>query len=92
MRAIETARPVLRATNTGMTASIDPKGHVLGALAPYTTDSLDVRIQPVSGTTPYVRLGNLAPLIICLLLFLPSVVATRKAARGRQLLAEPAKM
>jgi apolipoprotein N-acyltransferase len=92
MRAIETARPVLRATNTGMTASIDPKGRVVGVLAPYTTDSLDVRIQPVSGTTPYVRLGNLAPLIVCLLLFLPSVVATRKAVRGRQLLAEPAKM
>jgi apolipoprotein N-acyltransferase len=36
MRAIETGRPMLRATNTGMTAIIAPDGQVTGQLAPFT--------------------------------------------------------
>jgi len=68
MRALETARPMLRATNTGMTASIDPQGHVLGALAPYTVGSLDVTIQPMAGETPYARWGNVPALALSLLI------------------------
>uniref|UniRef100_A0A914YIL4 CN hydrolase domain-containing protein n=1 Tax=Panagrolaimus superbus TaxID=310955 RepID=A0A914YIL4_9BILA len=36
MRALETGRPMLRATNTGMTAAIDPYGRVRAVLPPLT--------------------------------------------------------
>ena len=50
MRSIETGRPMLRATNTGMTASIDPHGRVLAVLKPFTVGSLDVDVQGMTGT------------------------------------------
>ncbi len=68
MRSLETGRPMLRATNTGMTAAIDANGEVLGRLAPYTTGSLDVTVQGTSGNTPYVTSGNNTVLAVSLLL------------------------
>ena len=70
MRAIELARPMLRATNTGVTAAIDARGRVLGALAPYTEDALAVTLRGTTGLTPYARAGVLAPLALVALLAL----------------------
>lgn len=58
MRARETGRPMLRATNTGMTAAIDPNGKVRAALTPYTLGVLDVETQGMTGLTPYAQWGN----------------------------------
>lgn len=68
MRSLETGRPMLRATNTGMTAAIDANGRVIGHLTPYTIGSLDVTVQGTSGSTPYVTSGNNTVLAISLLL------------------------
>ncbi|WGS49338.1 apolipoprotein N-acyltransferase [Paraburkholderia sp. D15] len=68
MRSLETGRPMLRATNTGMTAAIDADGKVLGRLKPYTIGSLDVTVQGTSGSTPYVTSGNNTVLAVSLLL------------------------
>jgi len=62
MRALETGRMMLRATNTGLTAIIDTQGHLLAHLPPFTTGSLTGTIQGYAGSTPYVRWGN-APLL-----------------------------
>ncbi|MDP2112007.1 MAG: apolipoprotein N-acyltransferase [Thiobacillus sp.] len=62
MRALETGRMMLRATNTGVTAIIDARGHVLASLPPFTTGSLSGEIQGYAGSTPYVRWGN-APVL-----------------------------
>jgi len=57
-RALETGRMMLRATNTGATASIDPQGYIL-AHAPHDVQTtLDVTAQGYTGSTPYVRWGN----------------------------------
>ncbi|MGB3289041.1 MAG: apolipoprotein N-acyltransferase [Burkholderiaceae bacterium] len=69
MRALETARPMIRATNTGTTAAIDPNGAVRGALDPMVKGVLDVEVQGMQGLTPYVRWGN-APILIWSALFL----------------------
>ena len=58
MRALETARPVVRATNTGATAVIDAQGQVLGLLEPNRPGILDAEVQGTTGITPYVRWGN----------------------------------
>jgi apolipoprotein N-acyltransferase len=68
MRSLETGRPMLRATNTGMTAAIDANGRVIGRLAPYTIGSLDVTVQGTSGNTPYVTSGNNTVLAVSLFL------------------------
>jgi apolipoprotein N-acyltransferase len=62
MRALESGRMMLRATNTGVTAIIDAKGRVLASLPLFTTGSLTGTIQGYAGSTPYVRWGN-APVL-----------------------------
>jgi apolipoprotein N-acyltransferase len=57
-RALETGRTVLRATNTGATAMIDPKGNVLAHAPHFIQTTLNVSAQPYTGITPYVRFGN----------------------------------
>lgn len=57
-RALETGRMMLRATNTGATAAIDPHGYVI-AHAPHDVETtLNVLAQGYAGSTPYVRWGN----------------------------------
>jgi apolipoprotein N-acyltransferase len=68
LRALETGRPMLRATNSGVTAHITPKGFVAAALPPFTTGALPVMAQPMSGLTPYLRYGNAPILALALLI------------------------
>jgi apolipoprotein N-acyltransferase len=58
MRALETGRPMLRATNTGATAVIDRKGAVVAQLAPLTRGTLAAQVQGYRGWTPYILYGN----------------------------------
>ena len=59
MRALETDRYLLRATNTGISAVIGPKGELLDTAPLLQEAVVETRIQPLSGSTPYGRLGNL---------------------------------
>ena len=63
MRALETARPIIRATNTGMTAVISARGIVQIRLRPHETGTLKATLQGHTGLTPYVRLGGNAPVL-----------------------------
>jgi apolipoprotein N-acyltransferase len=64
-RALETGRMMLRATNTGATASIDQHGYVL-AHAPHDVQTtLNVQAQGYTGSTPYVRWGNWPFIVFC---------------------------
>ena len=66
MRALETGRMMLRATNTGATAIINPQGNVLSQAPHFTTTVLEGKVQGYAGTTPYVRLGNWPVILFCL--------------------------
>lgn len=68
MRTLETGRPMLRATNTGVTAAIDHRGRVVAALPPYTQGVLDVRVSGTEGLSFYVRAGNASPAALCALM------------------------
>jgi apolipoprotein N-acyltransferase len=74
MRAIESGRYMLRATNTGVTAIIDERGRVAGRLPQFTEAVLEGSAQPFSGATPYVRLGNTPVLGACALALLAAVL------------------
>jgi apolipoprotein N-acyltransferase len=66
LRAIETGRMHLTATNTGVTAAIDRDGAVLKRLPAYTEGRLEVRAQGYSGMTPYAHLRDWPVLALCL--------------------------
>ncbi len=55
MRAIETGRYILRATNTGISAIIEPTGSIQARLAESEQGVLTGRIHKVQGQTPYSR-------------------------------------
>ena len=58
MRSMETARPMLRATNNGISAIIDHRGTVKNTSPQFEVAVLDGEIQPRQGATPYVTMGN----------------------------------
>jgi apolipoprotein N-acyltransferase len=66
MRAIEFARPMLRANNTGITAVIDEKGRVTQRLESFSPGILETTIQGRKGYTPYMVWGDLPILLMCL--------------------------
>jgi len=67
MRALETGRWMVRATNTGVTAAIDEKGQVAARLAPFTQGALAASPVPHAGSTPFVRWGNYPALAFAVL-------------------------
>ncbi len=67
MRALETGRPMLRATNTGATAVIDARGRVTQALPFFTEGALAATVQGRSGMTPYAHTGNWLVISLCTL-------------------------
>jgi len=69
VRALETGRFLLRATNTGITAIVGPDGGVRAKLAQFETGVLEGEITPRSGATPYVALGDY-PIIAAMFLLL----------------------
>jgi len=58
MRALETGRPLLRATNTRMTAIIDEKGVIQTQADQFEVTSISNTIQPRGGMTLYALTGN----------------------------------
>ena len=58
MRALESGRMMLRATNTGVTSVIDRDGRVLHMLPQHEEGTLTAMVQGYAGSTPYVRFGN----------------------------------
>lgn len=75
-RALETARAMLRSTNTGATAVIGRDGRVLAQLPHFTQSALEGQVQGYTGTTPYVRWGN--GLVIALIFLAAGVLWGRK--------------
>lgn len=53
MRSLELQRPMIRATNTGVTAIIDAQGAVVQMLEPYTAGTLYGEVQGREGVTLY---------------------------------------
>jgi apolipoprotein N-acyltransferase len=78
MRALETGRTMLRATNTGMTAVINYRGEAEELAPEFTVATITRDVQGREGATPYVRFGNLPVIafslamiaLMCLIVFL----------------------
>ena len=67
MRALETARPMVRVTNTGVSAEIDYRGNLGALIGRSQAGAANISVQPRTGTTPYVKNGDTPTLMIVLL-------------------------
>ncbi|HEY7803800.1 MAG TPA: nitrilase-related carbon-nitrogen hydrolase, partial [Orrella sp.] len=77
-RSMETRRPTLRATNTGITGAIDPSGRVIAELPVLAAGYVDVQVQGHTGLTPYTRWGNYPMWILVCLILLVAVVSRKR--------------
>ena len=80
LRALETGRMHLAATNTGITAAIDRDGRVLARLPQYAEGRLEIDAQGYRGATPYMRVRDWPVVVLCLLVLGIAVSLARSAA------------
>lgn len=78
VRAAESGRWMLRATNTGITALIDPMGRVVSQAPRSQPAVLRGKVQPMTGATPYVSYRDTPVLVLMLLLFGLGVLLSRR--------------
>ncbi len=83
MRALETGLPLLRATNTGATAIIDPHGVVVAQLPFNLIATLRGEISGFKGHTPYVKHGDIPALGLALVLLAVAAALRAKADADR---------
>ena len=82
-RALETGRYMLRATNTGVTAIVNPRGAVERQAPEFTRAVVAHAVQGFEGATPYARWGNYAALTLAGLMAIGALAMSRKGgARG----------
>ncbi|QYK02313.1 apolipoprotein N-acyltransferase [Shewanella psychrotolerans] len=69
MRAIELGRPLIRATNNGVTAIVNSKGEITDKLPQFETGVLNGNIPLVKGETLFSQWGQLPVLLLSFLIF-----------------------
>ena len=84
MRALEVARPILRAADPGVTAHVDARGRVVARLPTALEGTLSGSLQPMQGSTLYARTGDSLAVALCCMSLLPAAVwrATRRRRRS----------
>jgi len=82
-RALESGRYMLRATNTGVTAIIDARGKVLASAPEFTRATVSRMVPGYTGSTPYVRWGNYAVLLLCATMIAGAIILARKGTGNK---------
>lgn len=85
LRAIENGKPLLRATNDGITAVIDDRGQVTAQLPQFEPGVLRASVSARQGTTPFGRYRSLPMVLGCTALLAIALLprrARRKPSRG----------
>lgn len=78
MRAIELGRPLVRATNNGVTAVVDEHGNITAALPQFETGVLSATIPLVTGQTWFAKIGQTPLLALCGALLLLGFIRRQK--------------
>ena len=85
LRAVEHRRVLIRATNGGVTAAVDPWGRVIGAPAPLFTETalrLQVPVYRPAADTVYTRFGDYLPAVLAAVLALFIFIRLRRAGQS----------
>ena len=84
IRALESGRYIVRATNTGVSAVIGPDGRVHKSSGLFKREVLDAQIAAYTGQTPFARWGNATVLGFSIsLLVMAFILAKSKQAPNR---------
>jgi len=72
MRSVETGRYMIRSTNNGISAIVNPQGQIIARAEQFAQTTLEGEVQPRSGVTPFMRWGShpLAVLSVLVLVML----------------------
>ncbi len=81
VRAAEVGRYLLRATNTGISGIIDPRGDVVAFSPSFEPHVLRGVVWGFTGSTPYARWGNYAVVTAMLVLLLSQSLTTKFTIR-----------
>ena len=81
MRAAENRRWILRATNDGITATIDPAGRLSRSLPPYVQGAARTGYSWIAPATFYARHGDWF-VLLCALIAVAALVAAQTTARA----------
>ncbi|EIK93569.1 apolipoprotein N-acyltransferase [Pseudomonas sp. M47T1] len=79
MRALEAGRWMIRATNNGVTALINPYGQITEQIPQFQKGILYGDVVPMHKLTPYLRWRSWPLIILCLVLFGWALLASRIA-------------
>ncbi|WXL25050.1 apolipoprotein N-acyltransferase [Ectopseudomonas mendocina] len=82
MRALEAGRWMIRATNNGVTALIDPQGKITESVPQFEQAILYGEVQPMQGLTPYLQWRGWPVFAVSLLLLAAALLRKRKAGRN----------
>lgn len=80
LRALENGKPLLRATNDGITAVVDSRGRVSAELPQFQPGILRTSVTPRTGSTPFSRYRSMPVVLCCAVLLLSA--AGRAAIRN----------
>jgi apolipoprotein N-acyltransferase len=80
MRALEVERPVIRSTNTGISAFIDANGLLLQTGRQFQAEVMTAEVQPRVGSTPYAASGNWVAIGLCFLVLVAGWAFGRSGA------------
>lgn len=78
MRALEFGKPLLRATNNGITAVVDYQGNFLARIPQFEESVLKAKVPLVSGETPYSQWPRLILLIMIIAPITSTLIFRRK--------------
>ena len=81
MRALEAGRWMIRATNNGVTALIDPFGNITTQVPQFEEAVMYGEVTPMQGLTPYLQLRSWPMTVVCVLLL--GWALLRKRAAGQ---------
>ncbi len=81
MRALEAGRWMIRATNNGVTALIDPFGNITTQVPQFEEAVMYGEVTPMQGLTPYLLLRSWPMTVVCVLLLGWALLRRRAAGR-----------
>nr|WP_029351456.1 apolipoprotein N-acyltransferase [Bosea sp. 117] len=81
LRTVEEGLPMIRATNNGISAIIDPLGRITGMLPLGARGVLDGELPAAAAPTLYSRIGNTVPFVLVMSAFAAALWARRRSTR-----------